>query len=139
VQEKVLFSTTPWFRVPAYVLTPTKFEGRRPGIVDLHSHGGMFVYGKEKVMPIPNGDHPSIEDYRKRNYDGVSTSLALCRRGYVVVSIDCFYFGERRTHFPDMDDRLAKNREELNVEEVAEINRRAGRGEATLAKSLYWA
>jgi dienelactone hydrolase len=139
VQEKILFSTTPWFRVPAYVLSPRKFSGRRPGIVDLHSHGGMFVFGKEKVMPIPGGDHPAITEYRKNNYDGVSTSLELCRRGYVVVSIDCFYFGERRTHFSDLPRRLSADRDSLTVSEVQQVNRRAGQGEETLAKSLFWA
>lgn len=139
IQEKVLFSTTPWFRVSAYVLTPRKFKGRRPAIVDLHSHGGMFVFGKEKVMPMPGGDHPAITVYRQDNYEGVSTSLALCRRGYVVITIDCFYFGERRTRFGDLPSRLSKDRDQLTVEEVTEFNRRAGRGESTLAKSLFWA
>jgi len=139
VQEKILFSTTPWFQVPAYVLTPKGFKGRRPGIVDLHSHGGMFVFGKEKVMPMPGGDHPAITEYRRNNYDGVSTSLQLCKRGYVVVAIDCFYFGGRRTRFGDLPERLARNRKDLTVDEVQQVNRRAGQGEATLAKSLFWA
>src|ERR1017187_10395787 len=41
IQEKVLFSTTPWFRIPAYVLIPKGRRGPRPGVVELHSHGGM--------------------------------------------------------------------------------------------------
>ncbi|HHN73426.1 MAG TPA: hypothetical protein ENK13_04995, partial [Thermopetrobacter sp.] len=102
VQERVEFSTTPWFRIAAYVLVPKRRRGRLPAVVDLHSHGGMFVFGKEKVMPMPGGDHPAIAEYRKRNYGGRSTSLALCRRGYVVLSIDAFYFGERRTLFDDL-------------------------------------
>ncbi|RPJ55414.1 MAG: hypothetical protein EHM23_26265 [Acidobacteria bacterium] len=139
VQEKVEFSTTPWFRVPAFVLVPKKFSGRRPGIVDLHSHGGMFVFGKEKVMPMPGGDHPAITAYRIDNYEGRSTSLELCRRGYVVISIDCFYFGERRTLFPDQKAFSGRERHTLSVEEVRQLNRRTGQGEQTLAKSLFWA
>ncbi len=139
IQEKVEFSTTPWFRVPAFVLIPKKFSGRRPGIVDLHSHGGMFVFGKEKVMPMPGGDHPAITAYRIENYEGRSTSLELCRRGYVVISIDCFYFGERRTLFPDQKALSGRARDTLSVEEIRQLNRRAGQGEQTLAKSLFWA
>ena len=45
-----MFSTTPEFRVPAYVHIPKNRKGRMPAIVDLHSHGGMFIYGKEKVI-----------------------------------------------------------------------------------------
>lgn len=138
-QEAVEFSTTPWFRVPAYVLIPKKFSGRRPGIVDLHSHGGMFLFGKEKVMPMPEGDHPAIKIYRMENYEGASTSLELCRRGYVVVSIDCFYFGQRRTFFKDQAEFAKRDRSSYSVDEVRQQNRRASAGEEILSKTLYWA
>jgi dienelactone hydrolase len=139
IQEKVLFSTTPWFRVPAYVLIPKGRRGPLPAIVDLHSHGGMFVYGKEKVMPIPEGDPAAITEYRRDNYEGRSTSLALCRRGYVVISIDCFYFGERRTLFDEDAGKPGWDRSQYSLEEVKRLNRRAGQGESTLACSLFWA
>jgi dienelactone hydrolase len=138
-QERVLFSTTPWFRVPAYVLIPKGRKGPRPAIVDLHSHGGMFLYGKEKVMPVPEGEHSAITRYRQENYDGRSTSLELCRRGYVVVSIDCFYFGERRTVFKaDISGRGA-DRAKYSLEDVAHLNRKLSQGESTMARSLQWA
>lgn len=138
IQEKVLFSTTPWFRVPAYVLIPKSGARPRPAIVDLHSHGGMFVYGKEKVMPVPEGDPAPIVNYRVENYEGRSTSQALCRRGYVVISIDCFYFGERRTLF-DEDLKYGWDRTRYSPEDVAYLNRKSGAGEAILARSLFWA
>lgn len=139
IQEKILFSTTPWFRVPAYVLVPKGRTMPRPAIIDLHSHGGMFVYGKEKVMPIPEGDPPAITNYRRDNYEGRSTSLALCRRGYVVISIDCFYFGERRTMFPDDLAKHGWDRTKYSLETVAYLNRRSSQGEGTLSCSLFWA
>jgi len=139
IQEKILFSTTPWFRVPAYVLTPKGRQGPRPAVIDLHSHGGMFVYGKEKVMPMPEGDIPAIIDYRRSNYEGRSTSLGLCRRGYVVVSIDCFYFGERRTLFDDDIKKMGWDRTKYSPEDVRYLNQRSSRGEAVLACSLFWA
>jgi dienelactone hydrolase len=139
IQEKILFSTAPWFRVPAYVLIPRGRTGPRPGIVDLHSHGGMYVYGKEKVMPIPEDDSPSINTYRQQNYEGRSTSLALCRRGYVVVSIDAFYFGERRTIFDDDLTKRGWDRSKYSPSDVAYLNGRSSDGEGILARSLYWA
>ncbi len=139
IQEKVYFSTTPWLRVPAYVLIPKRPKGPFPAIVDLHSHGGMFVYGKEKVMPVPEGDPEAIVNYRRDNYEGRSTSLELCRRGYVVVSIDCFYFGERRTLFDADARKPGWDRSRYSLEEVRELNRRASEGESTLARSLFWA
>jgi dienelactone hydrolase len=139
IQEKILFSTTPWFRVPAYVLIPKGRKGPCPAIVDLHSHGGMFVYGKEKVMPMPEGDSPAIAKYRQENYEGRSTSLALCRRGYIVITIDCFYFGERRTFFENDAQKYGLDRSKYSLEDVQHLNRRASQGEATLANSLCWA
>jgi dienelactone hydrolase len=139
IQEKVVFSTTPWFRVPAYVLIPKGRKGPRPAIVDLHSHGGMFVYGKEKVMPMPGGDNPAITGYRRDNYEGRSTSLALCRRGYVVISIDCFYFGERRSLFGDDPSKPGWDRAKYSAQEVEYLNQRSGEGESILARSLFWA
>src|SRR5262249_52859400 len=38
VREKILFSTGPHFRVPAYVLIPRNLKKPAPAIVDLHSH-----------------------------------------------------------------------------------------------------
>jgi hypothetical protein len=99
----------------------------------------MFVFGKEKVMPMPGGDHPAIATYRVENYDGLSTSLELCRRGYVVITIDCFYFGERRTIFDEDIDTYGWDRSKYSVEDVVYLNRKSGRGESTLARSLFWA
>ncbi|MBN2329797.1 MAG: dienelactone hydrolase family protein [Candidatus Omnitrophica bacterium] len=137
IRETVLFNTTPWFRIPAYVLIPKQYSGKRPAIVDLHCHAGYFLFGKEKVMPMPH-PHPALVEMKQRNYDGRSTSEQLARRGYVVISIDRFYFGERRTIFDDMNS-LGMDLENYTVEQVRKANRRAGEGEATLAKSLFWA
>ncbi len=139
VQEKMVFSTTPWFRVPAYVLIPRGRTGRRPAVVDLHSHGGMFVYGKEKVMPVPGGDPAAVARYRRENYDGRSTALELCRRGYVVVSIDAFYFGERRSIWAEDLERSGGDRRRYSPATVRRLNRRAAQGESALARSLFWA
>ncbi len=137
VQEKILFNTTPWFRIPAYILLPKKYSGKRPAIVDLHCHAGAFVFGKEKVMPIKN-PHPALVNLVQENYDGRSTSAELAKRGYVVISIDRFYFGERRTLFDDMNS-LGMDLSRYTLDDIRRANRRAGEGESTLARSLFWA
>ncbi len=139
VQERIQFSTTPWFRVPAYVLIPKGRKRPHPAVVDLHSHGGMFLYGKEKVMPVPGGEHPAITRYRRDNYEGRSTSLALCLRGYVVMSIDSFYFGERRTLFDADAQKLGADRSKYSLEDVDYLNRKSSQGESALTRSLFWA
>lgn len=137
IQEKILFNTTPWFRVPAYVLIPKGYSGKRPAIVDLHCHAGAFVFGKEKVMPVRN-PHPALVELVQENYDGRSTSAELAKRGYVVISIDRFYFGERRTLFDDMNS-LGMDLSRYSIEDVRRANRRASQGESTLARALFWA
>ncbi len=95
VREKVLYSTAAGVRVPAYLLLPAKRAGRLPAIIDLHSHGGMFLFGKEKVVDLGD-NHPAMAESHRRNYDGRPTATELARRGYVVLVSDAFFFGERR-------------------------------------------
>jgi dienelactone hydrolase len=134
VREKVLFSTTPLFRVPAYVLIPKGLKGRAPAIVDLHSHGGMFLFGKEKVLDLGD-NHPVMTEYHQRNYDGRPTATELVRRGYVVLTIDAFMFGERRTVL-DADRKYGWDRSRYSVEDARYLNQQCRARETTLAKAL---
>ncbi|MBI1832408.1 MAG: acetylxylan esterase [Planctomycetes bacterium] len=137
IREKVLFSTSPHFRVPAYVLIPRKRTGRAPAIVDLHSHGGMFLFGKEKVIDLGR-DHAAMTDYHRRNYDGRPTATELVRRGFVVISIDAFMFGERRL-IMDADLNLGWDRSRYSLDDVRTLNQACRYKETTLAKALTWA
>jgi hypothetical protein len=120
IRERVLFSTSPHFRVPAYVLIPKKRPGPVPAVVDLHSHGGMFLFGKEKVVDLGD-NHPAMTAYHERNYDGRPTATALVRRGYVVITIDAFFFGDRRILL-DADLARGWDRSKYTLEDVAHLN-----------------
>lgn len=137
IREKIVFSTAPDVRVPAYVLIPKNHKGRTPAILDLHSHGGMFLFGKEKVLDL-DGYHAALSEYQERNYDGQPTSTALVRRGYVVLTIDALGFGERRVLL-DSDLRLGWDRAKYSRDEVARLNQHCREKEATLAKALILA
>jgi dienelactone hydrolase len=134
IREKVLFSTSPVFRVPAYVFIPKGLRQRAPAIVDLHSHGGMFLFGKEKVIDFGR-NHPAMTSYHAGNYEGRPTATALVRRGYVVISIDAFMFGERRVMM-DADLGAGWDRTAYDVETVTRLNRVCQSKESTLAKTL---
>jgi dienelactone hydrolase len=134
VREKILFSTSPHVRVPAYVLTPKGLRGRAPAIVDLHSHGGMFVFGKEKVIDFGE-NHPAMTVYHKENYDSRPTATALVKRGYVVIAIDAFGFGERRLRL-DEDARGGDDRSTYSAEDAVYLSRQCATKEATMVKSL---
>jgi dienelactone hydrolase len=138
LRKRITFQTTPHFRVPAYLLVPKNLTGPAPGIVDLHSHGGMFLFGKEKVVDLGEGgtsNHAAMGPYHKGNYESRPTATALVKRGYVVVSIDAFGFGERRIVL-DKDKPEALHRDSLSVEDVTRLNRVCASKESTIVKSL---
>jgi dienelactone hydrolase len=137
IREKVLFSTSPHFRVPAYVLIPKRLKGPAPAIVDLHSHGGMLLFGKEKVIDLGN-NHPAMTAYHERNYDGRPTATALVRRGYVVITIDALLFGERRLML-DADLKSGWDRSKYSLDDVTRLNQHCRAKESTLVKSLVLA
>jgi dienelactone hydrolase len=134
IREKVIFSTGPHFRVPAYVLIPSNLKQPAPAIVDLHSHGGMFLFGKEKVIDLGR-NHPVMESYHQANYDGRPTATALVRRGYVVISIDAFFFGERRLLL-DEDLQYGWDRGRYSREDAQHLNQKCRVKETTLVKTL---
>jgi dienelactone hydrolase len=137
IREKFFFSTAPEVRVPAYLLIPKNRPDKTPAIIDLHSHGGMFLFGKEKVIDLADS-HPALREYQRRNYDGQPTSTALVRRGYVVLVIDALGFGERRV-LMDRDHHLGWERGKYSPDDAAHLNERCRVKEATLAKALVLA
>lgn len=134
IREKILFSTTPYFRVPAYVHIPRNLTRPAPAIVDLHSHGGMFLFGKEKVIDFGR-NHPAMTTYHAGNYESRPTTTALVRRGYVVITIDAFMFGERRVML-DADLPGGWERARYDEAEVTRLNQICRGRESTLAKTL---
>lgn len=69
--------------VPAYVARPRASEGRRPGIIFNHSHGGGYTIGKTEF--VEGRPYLQPEPYAK----------ALTDRGFVALSIDHWVFGGR--------------------------------------------
>ena len=100
VRETVPFNTTPDIRVPAYVLVPKGLKKPAPGIVALHDHGGMYFWGREKIVEV-DGEHPVLAEFKRGAYGGKSIASELARHGYVVIVIDMFYWGERRMLLDD--------------------------------------
>lgn len=136
VREKVLFNTTPDLRVPAYVLVPTGLKARAPAIVALHDHGGFYLWGKEKIVEV-EGEHAVLSEHKRLHYGGRSIASDLARRGYVVITIDMFYWGERRML---LDDDPADWRERppgITAERIAAFNSRASANEQLVGRTIY--
>ncbi len=137
VQEYLTFQTTPDLRVPAYVLIPKKAKLPAPGIVALHCHGAFYLWGKDKLVES-DGEHVPLTEYKQQLYEGRSIASELARRGYVVIVIDAFYWGERRMLL-DEDPRSYRVRQQMTKAEVVNFNRRSQQSEQLVARSLFTA
>lgn len=86
--EKFEFDNGAGATVPGYLCIPDGMKSPRPGgaILYCHYHGGEYENGKEEIFKTwPAGTPPAVE---------------FIRRGYVVLAIDAYCFGERRGKGP---------------------------------------
>ena len=135
IREKLYFHTTPETRVPAYLLLPKGGPARKPAVVALHDHGGFYVWGKEKVIATQN-EHPALTEFKRTAYAGRSWGTELAKRGYVVIAIDMFYWGERRMVLPD-DPAVWHDRQAMSAEDVSAFNQRSGAQTWLVATGLF--
>jgi len=79
--EKFEFDNNAGATVSGYLCVPDGLKGRAPAILYCHQHGGLYDVGKEEIFKKqPTPEEPALE---------------LTRRGYVVLAIDAYCFGER--------------------------------------------
>ncbi|MFL5241020.1 MAG: dienelactone hydrolase family protein [Gemmataceae bacterium] len=135
LREKIYFNTTPDIRVPAYLVLPKGEKKRRPAIVALHDHGGFYVWGKEKVVALDK-EHRSLTEFKRQYYAGRSYADELARRGYVVIVIDMFYWGERWMRLAD-DPPAWREPPKMSSDDVTAFNRRSSTSTALLATALF--
>ncbi len=138
VEEYLTFQTTPDLRVPAYVLVPKKARLPAPGIVALHSHDGVYLWGKEKVVEDEH-EHPYLTAFKRRSYGGKSMAAELARQGYVVIAIDMFYWGERRMLLEDDPASYRQPAATITEPEIQAFNQRASQNESLVGRSLFTA
>ncbi len=89
--ERVLIDNGAGVAMPGVVLVPDGRTAPGPAILYNHYHGGQYDLGKDELFkedwPVP----------------GTTFAKELTRRGYVVLAIDSYCFGERRFHGPAGD------------------------------------
>ena len=138
VEEYLTFQTTPDLRVPAYVLVPKRAKLPAPGVVVLHSHDGIYLWGKEKVVDNEQ-EHPYLTAFKRRSYGGKSIAVELARRGYVVIAIDMFYWGERRMVLDEDPQTYRERPLTMTEQEIGAFNQRASQNESLIGRSLFTA
>lgn len=95
--RKIRFNLSGYSRVPAYLLVPAG-KGPFPAVVLLHDHGAHFSIGKEKMIRPFDVDSLILADadnWVHQCYDDQYVGDYLASKGYVVISIDALFWGER--------------------------------------------
>jgi len=86
IVEKFEFDNQAGATVPRYTILPAHPKGKAPGILYCHWHGGEYTIGKEELF--------------QARHTPEEPGPALARRGFVVVGVDAYCFGERRGKGP---------------------------------------
>jgi dienelactone hydrolase len=126
----------------AILLKPEGAQGRLPGVLALHDHGGDKVFGRQKIARTGDAQHEQMARHKERLYEGRSWANELARRGYVVLVPDAFTFASRRVLLEEVPERLRGERstgEPEQLEEIDAYNQWAAAHEHIMAKSLYCA
>lgn len=95
--RKIYFNVSEWSRVPAYLLVPDG-KGPFPAILMLHDHGAHFSIGKEKMVRPFNVSKivsDDADDWVSKCYDNQYVGDYFASQGYVVLSVDALFWGER--------------------------------------------
>ena len=105
--KKITFASASHTRIPALLLIPSQGKAPYPAIVALHDHGEFHYFGKEKIISLPH-EHEILKSFRRQYYGSRPYAEELARRGYVVIVIDAFYWGERRLQFNSIPSEIAE-------------------------------
>jgi dienelactone hydrolase len=135
IREEIRFNTTPVFRVPATVLIPKGLTKPAPAVVLLHSHGGYYFWGREREI---DGDdtHASLIEMRNVGYGGKAIATEMVRRGFVVISIDMFFWGERRMVLEDDPEEWKTRPTGISSDSVTKFNQRSAASEQLMGRTL---
>jgi dienelactone hydrolase len=92
-------------RAHGFFLSPSDRQGKIPGVVALHDHGGYFYWGKEKI--VDTGIQSKLLDtFRARHYGGRYWATELAKKGYAVLAMDVFLWGSRKIPMDTINPEL---------------------------------
>jgi dipeptidyl aminopeptidase/acylaminoacyl peptidase len=84
--EKFVFDNEAGAAVPGYILLPKDVSEKKPAILFCHWHGGEYAIGKEELF--------------QARHTPEAPGPRLARKGFIVLGIDAYCFGERNGQGP---------------------------------------
>lgn len=125
----------------AILLKPMNIQGKLPGILAFHDHGGLKYFGTRKITRTSNTLHPIIEEHQKNAYENLAWANEVAKRGYVVLTPDTFPFASRRVMLKDVEPPELRNGltddNPESVDQVNAYNEWAYNHEHIMSKSLF--
>lgn len=97
VVERFQFDNGAGAVVPGYLLLPGNLTGKAPAILYCHWHGGEYDIGKEEIF--------------QAKHTPEAPGPALAKRGFVVLGVDAYCFGERNGRGPGGTDEKGREGE----------------------------
>ncbi len=97
IVEKFQFDNGAGATVPGYLLLPKNVSGKSPAILYCHWHGGEYDIGKEELF--------------KASHTPDEPGPIFAKRGFAVIGIDAYCFGERNGKSPGGDKDKGKDGE----------------------------
>ncbi len=104
-EEEIEFDVSKGIRARGTLLIPQKGSPPYPAIVAMHDHSGLYYYGREKIIQQPD-ENPVLTSFKEACYGGRSWASELAKRGYILFSIDAFYFGSRKIDLHVVSDEI---------------------------------
>jgi dienelactone hydrolase len=136
IREHLTFHTAPEVEVPAYISLPKRAKFPAPAVLALHDHSGLYYWGKEHIVETEN-EHPMLTEFCNARYDGQSYPATLAQHGYVVLTIDMFYFGDRRLILDEDLERGINDHSKHETEETIRwINDRNNKAANVIYKNM---
>jgi len=105
IQEEVTFNVSSILRISGSVLIPKNGAEKHPAVVALHDHGAFFYFGREKIINTSK-DSAILDDFKQRYYGGRSWASDLVAKGFLVLIIDAFMFGERKLNYDAVSEDI---------------------------------
>ncbi len=94
-----------------WLLRPAGEAGMLPGVLGLHSHGGVRSVGGEQLVDLGADSSPRAVQLRTAYYEDRAPANDLARRGHVVLVHDAFSWGSRRFDLSHPTPQLASRME----------------------------